>query len=143
MYVFNEFKIRGWQNGEFLFCVKQRIDFITFLWVPMHKRGGDTTTTRSWNEKITHSPLTQVTASKQKKVSTSKGKTKNKLASCFICAKRRVIAFVFVFDGFYFILKRLFNCILKIIVFFICHVFHCFFHLDRNRGYVLRSRKKN
>lgn len=47
LYVFNEFKIRGWQNGEFLFCVKQRIDFITFLWVPMHKRGGDTTTTRS------------------------------------------------------------------------------------------------
>lgn len=76
LYVFNEFKIRGWQNGEFLFCVKQRIDFITFLWVPMHKRGGDTTTTRSWNEKITHSPLTQVTASKQKKFQRQKERQK-------------------------------------------------------------------
>lgn len=65
-----------------------------------------------------HSLTTYPGHSKQaKKVLTSKGKTKNKLASCFICAKRRVIAFVFVFDRFYFILKRFFHCILKIIVF--------------------------
>lgn len=90
-----------------------------------------------------HSLTTYPGHSKQaKKVSTSKGKTKNKLASCFICAKRRVIAFVFVFDRFYFILKRFFSLYFKNYRFFICHVFHCFFHLDRNRGYVLRSRKK-
>lgn len=105
----------------------------------MHKRGGDTTTTRSWNEKITHSPRSQQASKKKFQRQKERQKINWLLASSVLRGEwLRLYLCLTDFISF----ENDFLLYFKNYLFLIWHVFHYIFHLDRNRGYVLRSSRK-